>query len=236
MGSTGMGSKKKRGVNLIQYRKVGDRWQFAPVAQKNGLPGPRFVRIEEKLARSKGGTFCLDYRDETGQRRRLSVSAKPDIGFIPKSYEERPLPVPRKLIEQLREYRRTSGTSLLVFPTDPHPLRGFAGGKPNGDFLALCKEIAFRAGLNCGRCEGTYTVYFMRDGVSRKERRPYCCAESPHYRKWYLHKFRHTYATKLVQDGCGHPQHADYAWPQGHCHDGEVFVISDNQISRSTTN
>jgi site-specific recombinase XerD len=65
--------------------------------------------------------------------------------------------------------------------------------------LEMCKEVAFRAGLNCGHCEGEYTVYVMRKGLSHADKRSYCCATSPRCANWYLHKFRHTFATNMLQ-------------------------------------
>jgi integrase len=129
----------------------------------------------------------------------LSVSAKPERGFTPKSYEERSVPVPHTLIKALLARKRAS-TSQLVFPTEPHHSKPECkGDKPDNHMLELCKEIAFRAGLNCGHCEGNYTVYVMREGVTGREKRPYKCATSPRCSDWYLHKFRHTFATNMLQ-------------------------------------
>jgi integrase/recombinase XerD len=131
---------------------------------------------------------------------KLGVSAKPQLGFTSKSYEERSVPVPMSLVAALRE-RKKASSSLLVFPSLPHPTRPDygKGNNPDGHLLELCKEIAFRAGLNCGHCEGEYTVYVVKDGVQRKEKRAYKCDTSPRCANWYLHKFRHTFATNILQ-------------------------------------
>jgi integrase len=130
---------------------------------------------------------------------KLNVSAKSELGFIPKSYEERGVPVPRALIATLRNRKETS-SSLLVFPSLPHPTKQECkGDRPNNHILEMCKEVAFRARLNCGHCEGEYSVYVMRKGLSRADKRSYCCATSPRCADWYLHKFRHTFATNMVQ-------------------------------------
>jgi integrase len=130
---------------------------------------------------------------------KLAVSAKPELGFLPKSYEERCIPVPMALIKALRERHRAS-TSSLDFPTLPHPAKPECkGDKPDNHMLELCKEVAFRAGLNCGHCQGEYTVYVLNKGVLQKEKRAYKCDRSPRCGNWYLHKFRHTYATNMLQ-------------------------------------
>ncbi|MGO8719853.1 MAG: tyrosine-type recombinase/integrase [Acidobacteriaceae bacterium] len=142
----------------------------------------------------------LAWTDIHWKEGKLAVSAKPELGFTPKSYEERSVPVPMALIAALRERKKNSG-SLLVFPTLPHPTRPEygKGNSPHGHLLELCKEIAFRAGLNCGHCEGEYTVYVQDKGLSQKEKRAYKCDTSPRCGNWYLHKFRHTFATNILQ-------------------------------------
>ncbi len=142
----------------------------------------------------------LAWSDIHWKEGKLAVSAKPDVGFTPKSYEERSVPIPMTLIEVLRE-RKKSNKSILVFPTLPHPTRPEygKGDNPHGHLLELCKEIAFRAGLNCGHCKGEFTVYALNKGVAQKVKRSYKCDTSPRCRNWYLHKFRHTFATNILQ-------------------------------------
>jgi len=76
------------------------------------------------------------------------------------------------LIEVLRE-RKKSNKSILVFPTLPHPNRPDCGkgDNPDGHLLELSREIAFRAGLNCGHCKGEYTVYALSKGAAQKVKR-----------------------------------------------------------------
>jgi len=142
----------------------------------------------------------LAWKDINWKEGKLAVSAKPELGFTPKSYEERSVPIPMALIAVLQERKRNSG-SLLVFPTEPHPTRPEygKGNNPHGHLLELCKEVAFRAGLNCGHCEGEYTVYVLNKGVRSTEKRAYKCDTSPRCANWYLHKFRHTFATNILQ-------------------------------------
>jgi integrase/recombinase XerD len=142
----------------------------------------------------------LAWSDIHWKEGKLGVSAKPDLGFTPKSYEERSVPVPMALIEALRARKKLS-KSLLVFPTLPHPTRPEVGkgDNPNGHLLELCKEVALRAGLNCGHCKGEHTVYVLNKGVAQKVKRTYKCDSTPRCCNWYLHKFRHTFATNILQ-------------------------------------
>jgi|SRR5581483_1482139 len=119
--------------------------------------------------------------DIDNSRSCVRVTAKKHLGFKPKDKEEREIPVPASLLQALREYKkRQSGPNPhnLVFPT--------AGGKPDRKFENKLKRIARRSGLNCGHC------------VSKHGNK---CAEGPHCGKWFLHKFRHTYATTCLESG-----------------------------------
>jgi len=70
----------------------------------------------------------------------VRVTHKPDRGWTPKSYKEREIPVPAKLLKALKAWKAKSDqTCNLVFPT--------AGCNPKLDFLDCCKAIAKRAGL-----------------------------------------------------------------------------------------
>jgi integrase/recombinase XerD len=116
----------------------------------------------------------------------VRVSHKPDLGWTPKAYKEREIPVPAKLLRSLKRLRAKSNGCPLVFPT--------SGCKPKRDFLDCCKAIAKRAKLNCGQCDGC------------KGRAKWC-------EHWFLHKFRATFATwslwagvdlRTVQQWLGH--------------------------------
>ena len=109
----------------------------------------------------------------------VRVSAKPDLGFEPKNWEEREVPVPKNLIEMLSMWRSmNTPDAYLVF--------GTSGGKANTHMLEKCKRIAYGNGLNCGRC------HTKKDNL---------CSEGPYCENYYLHKFRHTFATTHLRDG-----------------------------------
>ena len=115
------------------------------------------------------------WRDIDFRRGTVRVTAKPQLGFKPKNKEEREIPVPSALLGALKDYKnRQQGPNPynLVFPTE--------AGRPDKNFESKLKNIAKRAGLNCGTC------------ASRHGNR---CSEGPYCSNWFLHKFRHTFAT-----------------------------------------
>jgi integrase/recombinase XerD len=115
----------------------------------------------------------------------LRVRPKPELGFTPKSYESRSVRVPEALIKRLRDWKKKSEGDL-VFPTLPHPKRkNYGGDAVDSHMLEQCKEIAFRAGLNCKRC------------VTPQGK----CSDGPNCRRWFLHKWRHTFATSMLRSG-----------------------------------
>jgi integrase len=91
-------------------------------------------------------------------------------GFRLKDFEERELPLSDELLERLMAYKREhAGSSTLIFPKDK---------KPDGHFLRTLKRQARAAGLNCGNCDG-------------------CLGKSRECERWFLHKFRATFCTKM---------------------------------------
>jgi integrase/recombinase XerD len=71
----------------------------------------------------------------------VRVTHKPDRGWTPKAYKEREIPIPAKLVKNLKAWKAKSDrTCSLVFPT--------AGCKPKLDFLDGLKAVAERAKLD----------------------------------------------------------------------------------------
>jgi integrase/recombinase XerD len=71
----------------------------------------------------------------------VRVSHKPDRGWTPKTYKEREIPIPAKLVKSLKAWKAKANKSCnLVFPT--------AGCNPKLDFLDCLKTVAERAKLD----------------------------------------------------------------------------------------
>lgn len=108
------------------------------------------------------------------------VTAKAKWGFTPKNWEERTVPLPAGLMERLRKRkeRKQARPHDLVF--------GNTKGRPDSEMDMVVKRVAERAGQNCGQC------------VTEHNNK---CAEGPYCMNFFLHKFRHTFATNHLRDG-----------------------------------
>lgn len=136
--------------------------------------------------RDAEGRF-VTWRDVDFKHMAVRVTAKPHWGFHPKNWEEREVPVPQKLIVLLKAFRPANAT-----PDDP--IFPSATGRPDGAMLEKLKAVAFRGELNCGHCAVSHK---LENGAVKINR----CAEGAYCGRWFLHKFRHTYATRHLQDG-----------------------------------
>jgi integrase len=150
---------------------------------------PEEVRFKFYLMsgfRDAEGRF-VTWRDVDFKHMAIRVTAKPHWGFHPKNWEEREVPVPQKLIALLERFRpATASSDDPVFPS--------ITGRPDGAMLEKLKALAYRAKLNCRHCS---TSHKLEDGTVRINR----CSEGPYCSRWFLHKFRHTFATRNLQDG-----------------------------------
>lgn len=120
----------------------------------------------------------LTYADIDPHARTIAVRAKEDIGFKIKDREERVIPVPQVLLDELEARRRANPKKRFIFPG--------TNGQPNGHMLRKLKKIAFRAGMNCGHCTN-------KIGQS--------CAKHPVCAKVTLHSFRRSFATLHFEAG-----------------------------------
>jgi len=121
----------------------------------------------------------LTWPDVDFRRCVLRVTSKTVWDFRPKDKEEREVPVPESLIAALQRHLQSQAPNpnRLVFPTQ--------SGIPDKNHELKVKWVARRAGLNCGTC------------ISRHGNR---CSDGPYCSKFFLHKFRHTFATRNLQE------------------------------------
>jgi integrase len=102
----------------------------------------------------------LFWRDLNLKLRTVRVVSKPDLGFSPKRWEEREVPVPVGLAQLLTNHPQTID-SPFVFPSPT--------GNREQNFLRRCKEIATRAGLDASTFDlktfrSTYGTSMFRSG------------------------------------------------------------------------
>jgi integrase len=121
----------------------------------------------------------LTWRDIDFRTQVIRVTRKPVYGFKPKNKEEREVPLSASLIAALKKYKGSKKPlpDALVFPNESR--------RPDKRHEFKLKRIAFHAKMNCGQC------------VSKHGNK---CSEGPYCGKFFLHKFRHTFATRNLQD------------------------------------
>jgi integrase/recombinase XerD len=122
----------------------------------------------------------VGYLDLDSHHDLARVTAKKEWDFTPKNWEERAVPLPHALMERLkkRKERKKARPHDLIF--------GNTKGNPDSEMDMVVKRVAERAELNCGRC------------VTEHGNK---CAEGPFCMNFFLHKFRHTFATNHLRDG-----------------------------------
>ncbi len=90
----------------------------------------------------------------------IRVTAKPELGFYPKRWEEREVPIPATLVSLFRGYS-SRPPSQFVFPSP--------AGNREYHMLDHCKDVAKRAGLNAAKFDlktfrSTYATRTLRAG------------------------------------------------------------------------
>jgi integrase len=113
----------------------------------------------------------VEFSDINWEGSSLRVRSKPQYGFGVKTWEQRNVPVPGDLLEELKRWQKKhAGQSIIL---------GTKNKKPNTKLLLSLKRLAWRAGLNCGRCKS--------------------CLEHNQCQEYTLHRFRRTYITKMLR-------------------------------------
>lgn len=125
----------------------------------------------------------IDFTNQT-----FHVRPKPDVGFHPKSHESRTVPMPTSLVDALKAWQKSHPDGRWIFPN--------GDGNPDSHFLSKLKQIALRAGLNCGLCRTTYMV-----GHKRNRKIEVTCKTHPVCSHYFLHRLRKTAATRWADAG-----------------------------------
>jgi integrase len=102
----------------------------------------------------------LFWTDINAKLNTIRVTLKPELGFSPKRWEEREVPVPKALIDILAAHPRKENCRF-VFPSP--------AGNREWHMLDRCKEIAKRAGLDEKKWDlktfrSTYATRMLRGG------------------------------------------------------------------------
>jgi integrase/recombinase XerD len=102
----------------------------------------------------------LFWNDVNLALRTIRVTSKPDLGFFPKRWEERKVPVPVRLADIIKGHPQTNG-STFMFPSPT--------GKREQNMLLRCKAVAERAGLDPAEFDlktfrSTYATRMLRKG------------------------------------------------------------------------
>lgn len=116
----------------------------------------------------------VEFSDIDRHEKTLRVRGKPRWGFTIKDYEQRDIPLPDDVLQELTDWKRKNKTHSLILPT--------RNGNPNGHLLYNLKGLVRRSKLNCGRCDAC------------KSKRKQC-------EEFTLHKFRRTCLTRWLQSG-----------------------------------
>jgi len=102
----------------------------------------------------------LSWEDINSKLDTIKVTAKPDLGFYPKRWEDREVPVPKRLISRLEKHPHHRN-SRFVFPSPP--------GNRDLHMLDKCKDVAKRAKVDVNKFDlktfrSTYATRMLRAG------------------------------------------------------------------------
>jgi integrase len=88
----------------------------------------------------------LEFSDINPADKTLRIQGKPRWNFRVKTHEQRFVPVPDDVLDELKAWKEQHGGKSLIL--------GTKNGNPNTKLLFALKTLARRAKLNCGRCLG----------------------------------------------------------------------------------
>ena len=105
----------------------------------------------------------------------IMLDSKERIVFRTKTGKSRRVPIEPGFLEKLKAWHKKNASRRFLFPQDN------GADKPRTHYLEICKRVARRAGLTCGTCV--------------------TCVSDKKCERWFLHKWRATYATWSLQGG-----------------------------------
>ena len=115
----------------------------------------------------------LEWREIDWESSTVHLHSKHAAGFQIKDREERVIPIETTLLGKLKTWRKTRRKSRLIF--------GTSNDTPPGKWNEALKVVVRKAGLNCGHCP--------------------TCKTKKECERFYLHKFRSTYMSRMLQGG-----------------------------------
>lgn len=104
-----------------------------------------------------------EWRDVNFKESTVTVRWKPQYGWNPKTFKEREIPIPAKLLSELKKAKAEAKVgSDLLFPT--------SGSKPKFDLLDVLKSVAKRAKLDpdqfwLHKFRATFATWHLQAGV-----------------------------------------------------------------------
>jgi len=124
-------------------------------------------------AREREMTCCLWTDITGGQYPAVKFQNHLELSFRTKTGKSRVVPLEKGLYLRLMMWKAKNPDSKRLF--------GTASDSEDTHYLETCKLMAYRAGLNCGKCDS--------------------CKEKNECEHWWLHKFRDTFATWALRAG-----------------------------------
>jgi len=105
----------------------------------------------------------------------ITLNDGTQIVFRTKTGKSRKVIIEPGFLEKLRAWHQKNNGRRFLFPQDS------GTDKPRDHYWDVCKRVARKAGLNCGTC--------------------LTCVSTKQCERWFLHKWRATYATWSLQGG-----------------------------------
>jgi integrase len=127
-----------------------------------------------KCGLREGELSHAEFSDINWSEKTLRVQGKQLWDFKVKTHEQRDVPVPDDLLDELERRKAKLPNQSLILGTRTN--------RPNTKLLFALKNLARKAKLNCDRCEG-------------------CKSDRRECQEFTLHKLRRTYITTLLRGG-----------------------------------